>query len=95
MLFLNIINLLHPDMSKVDLQKANEYGMECIGKVRDYVLKSKDILGYDHIYTNAFRANESINIRQLKEYAISIGTKPDGNGSVFPLLSLTAISMVV
>ena len=77
-------NLLHPDMSKVDLQKANEYGMECIGKVRDYVLKSKDILGYDHIYTNAFRANESINIRQLKEYAISIGTKPDGNGSVFP-----------
>lgn len=77
-------DLLHPDMSKVDLQKANDYGMECISKVRDYVLKSKDILGYDHIYTNAFRANESINIRQLKEYAISIGTKPDGNGSVFP-----------
>lgn len=77
-------NLFHPDMSKVDLSKANDYGMECINKVREYVLKSKSILGYDHIYTNAFRANESINIRQLKEYAISIGTKPDGNGSVFP-----------
>ena len=77
-------NLLHPDMSNVDIAKANDFGMDNIRKMREAVLNSKKLIGYDHIYTNAFRANESINTKQLREYAVSIGTKPDGNGGVFP-----------
>lgn len=76
-------DLLHPDMSNIHISDVKNVGMENIRKIEEYVMNSKKYIGYDHMYTNAFRAKESINTKQLREYAVNIGTKPDGQGGVF------------
>lgn len=43
-------NLLHPDMSNVDIAKANDFGMDNIRKMREAVLNSKKLIGYDRSY---------------------------------------------
>lgn len=77
-------DLLHPDLSNVSIADAKKFGMECIYKIEEYVKDAKKYIGHDHIYTNAFRAKESINLKQLREYMCFIGAKPDGEGGVFP-----------
>ena len=46
-------------------------------------MRSNEIVGYDHCLKYAFGAQEGINIRQYKENNINIGTKPDGQGSIY------------
>ena len=38
----------------------------------------------NHCLSDFFRSGEGINLKQFKEVAVSIGTKPDGNGQVYP-----------
>ena len=40
-------------------------------------------MGYEHCLVNPFISHEGINVRQYKENNFNIGTKPDGNGSVY------------
>lgn len=76
--------LLTADFSKIPLEDVKQHGMELTYKATDFIMnKAKAILGYDHCLANSFRAEEGVNIRQYREYAINIGTKPDGQGGVY------------
>lgn len=79
-------DILHPNIDGISISEAKDNSMESIYKLEEKIKKSKKILGYDHAYTNAFRAQESINLKQLKEYTNYIGTKPDGKGNVVPYI---------
>lgn len=77
-------NLLHADLSNVPIGEVKDKGMELVHDAIDnYIMKSNEIVGYDHCLKYAFGAQEGINIRQYKENNINIGTKPDGQGSIY------------
>lgn len=71
-------NLLHADLSNVPIEDVKDVGMELTYKAIDYIKNS------DHCLADSFRAGEGINPRQYKEFSINIGSKPDGEGGVFP-----------
>lgn len=76
--------LIHCDLSNVPIEKVKDEGMKIVNEaVDDYIIPSKKILGYEHCLKNAFSAQEGINIRQYKEENFNIGTKPDGQGSIY------------
>ena len=79
-------DILHADLSNVPLAEVKDVGMELTDKLIDYILNSKQYLGYDHCLCNAYRAKESIKARQYKESNVNIGTKPDGKGGVYPAI---------
>lgn len=69
---------IHADLSNVPLDEVahigNEYSETAI----------KCIKNSEHCLSNFFRAGEGVNVKQFKEFAINIGTKPDGKGGVYP-----------
>lgn len=78
---------MHADLSGVPLDDVKTVGMEYTNKSIDIIKnRAKSILGYDHCLADAFRASEGISPKQYKESMINIGTKPDGNGSVYPYI---------
>lgn len=76
--------LLHDQLvNKVPLEKIKDVGLENTNKGIEFIKNADKYLGYDHCLKYAFMAKEGINIRQFKEEAFNIGTKPDGQGGVF------------
>lgn len=71
--------LYHTSLAGVPLEDVKKVGME---RAEELVSLIKDS-GY-HAMADYFKSNEGIDSRQYREYAINIGTKPDGQGSVFP-----------
>ena len=57
--------------------------MDIVYRAVEIIMNSKKIMGYDHYLKNAFAAKEGINLRQYKENHFNIGTKPDGQGSIY------------
>ena len=76
-------DLIHCDLSGVPIEKVKDAGMDIVHQAVDIIMHSKDIMGYDHYLKNAFSAKEGINIKQYKENHFNIGTKPDGQGSIY------------
>lgn len=76
-------DLIHCDLSNVPIEHVKDEGMKIVYKAIDIIMKSKQIIGYDHYLKNAFSAKEGINLRQYKENHYNIGTKPDGQGSIY------------
>ena len=76
--------LLHADFTKYNFSELEDKRSEAINKVVEYIKNSKQYIGHDHIYTNPFRAKELINIKQLTEFMVAIGAKPDGDGGIIP-----------
>lgn len=76
---------IHTDLSNTPLEDIIVIGQKYADRMIDIIKDSKQYLGYDHCLTDAFRAGEGINRKQFKEVAVNIGTKPDGQGSVFPV----------
>ena len=74
---------LHADFSDIPIEEYKKAGMDLTNKAVEIIMKSGDVMPYPHCLATAFRAKEGINIKQYKEFAINIGTKPDGNGGVF------------
>lgn len=72
------------DLSNVPLEDVKSVGMGYANMAIDMMKNSKPILGYDHCLADAFRADQGINPKQFKEFSINIGTKPDGQGGVWP-----------
>ncbi len=70
---------LHFNIDNIPLEDVKDKGMEIARKNVDIIKNS------DHCLRDSFRTGEAINIKQYREVAINIGTKPDGNGSIFPL----------
>lgn len=69
---------MHADFSKMPMESIKDAGMDIESKVMDKIKNS------DHCLRDAFRTGEGINPRQHKEFTVNIGTKPNGNGGVYP-----------
>lgn len=76
-------DLIHCDLSNVPIEKVKDAGMDIVHRAVNIIMNSKKIMGYDHYLKNAFSAQEGINLRQYKENHFNIGTKPDGQGSIY------------
>lgn len=76
--------LMHGDFTKYNFSELGDRRAEATNKIVDYIKQSKQYIGHDHIYTNPFRAKELINIKQLTEFMVAIGAKPDGDGGIIP-----------
>ena len=70
---------MHLDVSNVPLEDVKEYGMEMTHKQIQYIKNS------NHCLSDSFRTGEAVSPKQYKEVAVNIGSKPDGQGSVYPI----------
>lgn len=68
---------MHADLSGVPIEDIKNVGMDIEHKAVSIMKKS------NHCLRDALRTGQGINLRQHKEFAINIGTKPDGNGGVY------------
>lgn len=69
---------IHFDATGIPLEDVKDRGMDAANKQIKYIKNS------DHCLRDAFRTGEGISPKQYKEVAVNIGSKPDGQGSVFP-----------
>ena len=77
---------MHVSLYGVPIEDVKNKGLEITNNVIDIIKDSERYLGYEHGLTNSFRADEGINPRQYKEAMVSIGTKPNGKGGIFPYI---------
>ena len=69
---------IHFNVDGIPLEDIKDAGMKAADKQIEYIKNS------DHCLRDSFRTGEAISAKQYKEVAVNIGTKPDGQGSVFP-----------
>ena len=75
-------NLLHLNISKdTPLSEVKKVGEDATNRAVQIIKQHSE-----HSLANFFRANEGVNKKQFKEFAINIGTKPDGRGGVYPII---------
>lgn len=68
---------MHADLSQVPIEDIKNVGMDIENKAVSIMKNS------NHCLRDALRTGQGINLRQHKEFAVNIGTKPDGNGGVY------------
>lgn len=73
--------LMHADLSNVPIENVKDVGMDLTYKAIEYIKNS------DHCLADSFRAEEGISVKQYREFSINIGTKPDGQGGIFPAIT--------
>lgn len=71
---------MHSDLSNVSIEDVIKVGMDYTETQIKYITAEDS----DHCLKDSFIAREGVNKKQYKEVASSIGTKPDGRGSVYP-----------
>ena len=76
-------DVLHVDLSNELLGNVQNKGMEYVRKAQDIIMNAEQIMGHEHCLRNPFASGEGINAKQYKDNSISIGTKPDGQGSIY------------
>lgn len=69
---------IHFDVSNIPLADVKDMGLKAARVQIDYIKNS------DHCLRDSFRTGEAVSPKQYKEVAVNIGTKPDGQGSIFP-----------
>ena len=69
---------VHFDISGIPLEDVKNEGLKVTNKQIEYIKNS------DHCLKDAFISEEGINVKQFKEVQVNIGSKPDGQGGVFP-----------
>lgn len=69
---------IHFSTEGILLEDVKDAGMEAANKQIKYIKES------GHCLRDSFRTGEAISPKQYKEVTVNIGTKPDGQGSVFP-----------
>lgn len=69
---------VHLDLSNVPIEDVKNIGQKYADLQIEYIKNS------DHCLKDSFKAREGINPKQFKEVNVSIGSKPDGRGSVYP-----------
>lgn len=72
--------IIHTDINGVPMEDVKEEGMKAVSKMMEYITKADR----DHSLKYPFIAKEGVNVKQFKEVAVNIGTKPNGQGGVFP-----------
>lgn len=79
-------DIIHADLSQVPIEDVKDVGMDYTERAIKIMKNAKGILGHDHCLADSWRSGEGINKKQYREYAINIGSKPDGIGGVFPVI---------
>lgn len=69
---------VHADLSRVPIEDVKNVGMDITNKAINIIKNS------DHCLSNSFAVGEGINPKQFREFAINIGTVPDGDGGAYP-----------
>ena len=69
---------IHFNVDNIPMEDIKDEGMKATRTQIKYIENS------DHCLRDSFLAQEAINAKQYKEVSVNIGTKPDGNGGVFP-----------
>ena len=69
---------IHFDVTGIPIEDVKDLGQKAADKQIDIIKNS------DHCLRDSFRTGEAISAKQYKEVAVNIGSKPDGQGSVFP-----------
>lgn len=77
-------DLVHTSLINEKIEDVKDIGMEKAGRSIEIIKNAKSVLGYDHCLKNSFETGEGVSPRQYKEFAIHIGSKPDGTGGVHP-----------
>lgn len=69
---------MHFSVDGIPIEDVKEMGMEATNRQIAYIKNS------DHCLRDSFRTGEAISPKQYKEVGVNIGSKPDGQGSVYP-----------
>lgn len=69
---------IHADLTGVPLEDVKNVGMEYANTLIRYIKNS------NHCLRDSFIAQEAINPKQFKEVFANIGSKPNGQGGIFP-----------
>lgn len=69
---------VHFNVDGIPIEDVKEAGMEAANVQIRYIKNS------NHCLRDSFRTGEAISPKQYKEVGVNIGSKPDGQGSVFP-----------
>lgn len=75
--------LLHADLSDIPLENMKSKGMELVSKAKNIIIHAENYISHEHCLRNPFISGEGINEKQYKDNSINIGTKPDGQGSIY------------
>lgn len=71
---------IHADLSGVPLEDVKNKGMEYANTLIKYIKAN------DHCLRDSFVAQEAVNPKQFKEVFVNIGSKPNGQGGIFPYI---------
>ena len=71
---------IHADLSGVPLEDVKNVGQDITNKMIRIIENS------DHCLADSFITGEGVNRKQFREFAVNIGTIPDGNGGVYPII---------
>lgn len=70
---------IHCDVSNTPIEDVKKVGEKATDVAIDRIINSKI-----HWARPYFQAKQGINRKQYREFQINVGTKPDGNGNVYP-----------
>lgn len=73
---------LHFSTSQYPLEEVKDRAMDMTNKLIS-IIQSPDS---KHCLRDSFRAKEGVNPKQFREFAVNIGTKPDGNGGIYSIV---------
>lgn len=75
--------LLHSDLSNEPLENVKNKGMEIVRQAQRIIMDAEYLMGHEHCLRSPFASEEGISAKQYKDNSINIGTKPDGQGSIY------------
>ena len=75
--------ILHADLSNEPLENVKNKGMELVYQAQRIIMNAEQLMGHEHCLRSPFASEEGISAKQYKDNSINIGTKPDGQGSIY------------
>ena len=75
--------LLHADLSTIPLELVKKTGMDLVYRSKDIIMNAEKFMTHEHCLRAPFASGEGISLKQYKDNSINIGTKPDGQGSIY------------
>ena len=70
---------IHFSTKGIPIEDVKDAGMQATRTQAKYIMSDND----DHCLKDSFRTGEAISLKQYKEVAVNIGSKPNGQGGVF------------
>lgn len=71
---------MHADLSDTPIEDVKSIGMDYTNMQIRYIKDN------DHCLRDSFVSGEAISPKQFKEVSVNVGTKPDGQGRIFPYI---------